>query len=52
MMFEEMFGIAIDQIVTLIAVEHDSPQVFIKTKNEYISELKKTRKLFYERYGK
>ena len=52
MMFEEMFGIAIDQIVTLIAVEHDSPQVVVKTKNDYISELKKTRKLFYERYGK
>lgn len=52
MMFEEMFGIAIDQIVTLIAVEHDSPQVFVKTKNDYISELKKTRKLFYERYGR
>ena len=49
-MFEEMTGIAIEQIVTVIAVDHDTPQVFIK-KPVYRKELIETRKKFYKRYG-
>jgi genome maintenance exonuclease 1 len=49
-MFEEMTGIAIEQIVTVIAVDHDTPQVFIK-KPVYRKELIETRKEFYKRHG-
>jgi hypothetical protein len=49
-MFEEMTGIAIEQIVTVIAVDHDTPQVFIR-KPVYRKELIETRKEFYKRYG-
>jgi hypothetical protein len=45
-----MTGIAIEQIVTVIAVDHDTPQVFIK-KPVYRKELIETRKKFYKRYG-
>jgi genome maintenance exonuclease 1 len=39
-MFEEITGIAIDQIVIAIAVENEDPQVFIEQKGDYLPGLK------------
>ena len=41
-MFEERHGIPIEQIVILIAVEGEKPQIFIDEKHKYISTLKDT----------
>jgi genome maintenance exonuclease 1 len=35
-MFEEMFGIPVSQIVTIIAVEADEPQLFIEKRDDWI----------------
>lgn len=49
LMFEEMFGITIDQIVVIIAVEKGmSGQVFKKDRSAYISQLIKRAKKFHE----
>jgi ATP-dependent exoDNAse (exonuclease V) beta subunit len=38
-MMEEMYNIQIDHIITLIAVEHQQLQVFIKSPNEYTKKV-------------
>ena len=43
MMAEERLGLEIPQIVILIAVDHEEPQVFVKPNSEFIS---KVRELF------
>jgi len=40
-MFEERTGISVPQLVVLIAVDNDSPQVFIKKRDEWIDKAKK-----------
>lgn len=45
-MFEERTGMAINQIVVVIAVESDFPQIFVEEKNKYIDNLKN----YIERY--
>ena len=35
-MFEEMFDIPVSQIVTIIAVEADEPQLFIEKRDDWI----------------
>lgn len=42
LMYEELIGIPINQIVVLIAVDHDLPQLFIKDKSRYIEPLMET----------
>lgn len=42
LMFEERYGVPINQIVILIAVEGEKPQVFIENKDKYISKLQDT----------
>ena len=39
LMYEEMTGIQCKQIVVLISVDHEKPQVFIKQRNEYTKGL-------------
>lgn len=49
LMFEEMFGITIDQIVVIITVEKGlSGQVFKRDRGQYISQLIKRAKKFHE----
>ena len=38
MMVKERYDIDIEQIVIMIAVDHDQPQVFVKDPNDFISE--------------
>lgn len=44
----EIHNIVVKQIVILIAVEHETPQVFIKQTKDYINPLLKTIRYFYE----
>ena len=39
LMYEEMTGIKAKQIVVLISVDNEDPQVFVKQRSEYIPEL-------------
>ena len=43
LMFEEMFGIKIPNIVILVGVDHQSPQVFKKKRKDYIKKLVELR---------
>jgi hypothetical protein len=40
MMAEQMFGLSIPQIVVMIAVDHEDPQIFRKSKDKYIDRVK------------
>lgn len=50
--YEEMTGEKIEQVVILIMVDNEKPQVFIKKPIEYISELVKVRKLYAKENSK
>ena len=50
MMYEEIFGKPIDQIVILIAGEDGSAAAFVKDKKDYIPKLEKAIKEFYKYY--
>lgn len=39
LMYEEMTGVKAKQIVVLISVDHEQPQVFIKQRSEYVNGL-------------
>lgn len=47
-MYEERFGVPIDQIVIIIAVENDEPQVFVEKRDNHIFECINTIKQFKE----
>lgn len=51
LMYEEMTGIKAKQIVVLISVDHEQPQVFIKNRRDYIPELARKVKQFREETG-
>ncbi len=42
-MFEEMFDIPVSQLVTIIAVESDEPQVFVEKRDDHIDGFIKLR---------
>lgn len=46
LMYEEMTGVRCKQIVVLISVDHEQPQVFIKNRRDYIPELANKIKQF------
>lgn len=46
LMYEEMTGIQCKQIVVLISVDHENPQIFIKNRRDYIPELANKIKQF------
>ena len=48
LMYEEMTGIKAKQIVVLISVDHEQPQVFVKQRGDYVSELFNKVKQFRE----
>lgn len=50
-MFEEMTNIPVSQIVVAIAVEGDTPQIFVEKRDHYVEKLLDLR-LDYERYEK
>src|SRR5210317_1763523 len=50
-MYEELFGTPIDQIVILMASEDGSAKAFIKEKKDYIEKLKTEIKYFYDNYN-
>lgn len=39
MMFEYIYNIKVPQIVIMIAVDHEEPQIFIKDRGEYVNEV-------------
>ena len=47
-MYEELYGKSIDQIVVLIASEDGAMQAFIKEKKDYVDTLKESIKDFYK----
>jgi ATP-dependent exoDNAse (exonuclease V) beta subunit len=50
-MYEEMFGTPVDQIVILMASEDGSAKAFVKEKKDYIEDLKTEIKYFYDNYN-
>jgi genome maintenance exonuclease 1 len=46
LMYEEMTGIQCKQIVVLISVDHEQPQIFVKNRRDYIPELANKVKQF------
>jgi genome maintenance exonuclease 1 len=48
LMYEEMTGIQCKQIVVLISVDHEPPQIFVKNRSDYIPELVRKIKQFRE----
>lgn len=48
LMYEERVGSPIDQIVIMISVDNDDPQLFVKNKNDYVDELKNLIRLYKE----
>jgi genome maintenance exonuclease 1 len=47
-MYEELYGTPIEQIVILIASEDGTSQAFVKNKADYIEKLGKTIQEFYK----
>ena len=47
-MFEERTGIPVPRIVVMIAVDGDKSQVFVKKRNDYVSEFIKYRDIYEE----
>ena len=39
MMFEWMYKVPVPQIVIMISVDHEDPQVFVKQRNQYVGEV-------------
>lgn len=50
MMYEELFGTPIEQIVILMASEDGGSRAFIKEKKDYLPELEKVIQYFYKYY--
>jgi genome maintenance exonuclease 1 len=46
LMYEEMTGIQCKQIVVMIAVDHEEPQLFVRDRKDYMSELANKIKTF------
>lgn len=52
LMYEEMLGIRIDQVVVMISVdEQDQPQVFIEDRNDHIDSLKAKIDAYYREHS-
>ena len=51
-MYEELFGTPIEQIVILMASEDGASRAFIKEKKDYLEDLKTEIQYFYDNYNK
>jgi len=51
-MYEELFGTPIEQIVILMASEDGASRAFIKVKKDYLEDLKTEIQYFYDNYNK
>jgi genome maintenance exonuclease 1 len=51
MMLYEMKGIAVHQIVTVITVDHDEPQVFVEKSGDYYNDVIAARRQFRLKFG-
>lgn len=47
-MYEERTGVSVPRIVIVIAVDNESPQIFVKKRDEYIGEFIKYREIYEE----
>ena len=45
-MFEERYKIPVSQLVTIVAVDSDEPQLFIENRDDYIQEFISYRDLW------
>ena len=45
-MWEERTGMPIEQLVTIIAVDDEDPQIFIETRDKWIGKLIETVELY------
>ena len=52
MMYEELFGTPIEQIVILMASEDGAARAFVKERKEYIPKLEEEIKYFYDNFNK
>ena len=52
MMYEELFGTPIEQIVILMASEDGAAKSFVKETKDYKEDLKAEIKYFYDNYNK
>jgi genome maintenance exonuclease 1 len=50
-MYEERTGIPIGQIVIIISVDDEEPQVFVERRDNYIGKLMEVRKQYKDEYG-
>ena len=51
-MYEELTGKPISRLVILVAVEHDSPQVFMEKRDDHIHGFIRLRETYRDKYGK
>jgi CRISPR/Cas system-associated exonuclease Cas4 (RecB family) len=51
-MFEEMTGIPINRLVIIMAVDSDTPQIFVSNRNKWINEFINLRKVFKNKFNK
>ena len=51
-MYEELFGTPIEQIVILMASEEGVARAFVKERKEYIPKLEEEIKYFYDNFNK
>lgn len=50
-MFEERTGIPIGQIVIMISVDDEEPQIFVERRDDYVDKLMEVRKQYKDKYG-
>ena len=50
-MYEELFGIPVPQIVILISVDNEDPQIFVEKRNNYTSKLIEVREQYFMEVG-
>ena len=50
-MYEERTGIPIGQIVIIISVDDEEPQIFVEKRDAYVGKLLEVRKAYKDKYG-
>ena len=49
--FEELTGVSVPRLVTIMGIDDEEPMVYIEKRNEWVPEFKKMRKQYREVYG-
>jgi len=50
-MYEERTGIPVGQIVVMISVDDEEPQIFVEKRDDYVDKLMEVRKQYTDKYG-